>query len=215
MPKKILLDLTTIHKKVLDEIELLSDAYISTFSEIGKVISGFSEELDKTFQRFLTQKTSWRKYDSGCYDLSYKPFTDFHQSEKFSIDVLYASFTVDGQISLVQENTDGKRKTLNHFSANWGFYYGKEDRPDKYFYFQLYRNAKRYKGAILSLKDYQTLIEKFSFSNFIMDQEHPENRNSHEFIQFGIEWKDIDKLQNFFDFFNNDLLGLFLSKIKE
>ncbi len=41
-----------------------------------------------------------------------------------------------------------------------------------------------------------------------MDQEHPENRDLYEYIEFRIELKDVDKLQAFFDFITIDFLSV-------
>ena len=41
MPKPSL-ELSEIQLKVLDELEILSDAYISTFNELGKYIKNYS-----------------------------------------------------------------------------------------------------------------------------------------------------------------------------
>ena len=216
MPNKPILNLSNIHSKVLDEIELLSDAYVSTFSEIGKYVKLYSIEINKTIEVFLNVRPLWKKYDSECYVLSYKPLTIFQGTEKFKIDVLFNSFTVDGQISVVKQSKDEKRNQLNYFSMNWGFYFDKDDSPQKYFYFLISRNAKKYGGAFLSLQEYAKILSEKDKINFeIHLQEHPGLGHTNETIELILNSQHINFVSDFFQFCKANLLEKFLSKIKD
>ncbi len=216
MPNKPSLELSTVQRKVIEELEILSDAYVSTVSEIGKYIKLYSSEISSSLETFLNDKPLWKRYDPECYDLSYKPFTVFHQTEKFKIDILINSFTVDGQVSVVKKSEEEKRKQLNYFSMNWGFYFDKEDSPQKYFYFNFFRQAKKYGGAFLSLQEYEKILsEKDKIGFEIHDQEHPSLGDNDEFVELILDYQNINFVLDFFKFCKENILEKILSKIKD
>lgn len=213
MPNKNPLELADIDIKVLDELELITDAYVSTFSKIGEAIKSFSLEINKDMQRFLSQKTSWRKYTSQCYDLAYKPFY-YDSGKEFLIDELQFEFAVEGQLGLIKEINEGeKKKYVNKFNLRWGFYYGKELEPDKYFYFTIDRNTKRYNGTIMSLGEYKNLLQ--NETNFHYRQEHPEKGDLNEWLEITLDFNKKENLPSFFKFLKDELLSTFISKIKD
>lgn len=215
MPPKPSLELSDTHLKVLDELELLTDAYISTFTQIGKTINVFSEEINSIIKKFLSEKPLWRKYTSQCYDLSYKPFC-YDYGKEFLTDFLSFQFAVEGQLSLTKEIQEGgKKKTANYFNLRWGFYYDKEQEPDKYFYFTINRYAKRYGGPIMNLNEYVNLLNKQNKINFDHTQAHPEEGDMNEYLELSLDYYKKDNLSNLFAFFKDELLATFLSKIKD
>lgn len=215
MSPKIPLELSDTHIKVLDELELLTDAYISTFTQIGETIKGFSAELNIIIQKFLSKKLLWRKYTSQCYDLAYKPFY-YDWQKGFLIDSLSFEFAVEGRIALVKEvKEEGKKKEENYFNISWGFFYGKDEEPDKYFYFRIDREAKRYGGPIMSLDEYERLLNKKNEMNFDNTQEHPENGDINESVELWLDYNKREKLFDLFTFYTNEIVATFISKIKD
>lgn len=213
MSPKISMELSDTHIKVLDELELLTDAYISTFTQIGKTINGFSAELSKVVGKFLSERPSWRKYPSHCYDLAYKPFYYDWKGESL-IDVLSIQFAVEGRIAIVKElKESGKKKEVDYFQIYWGFYYDKDNDPDpdKYFYFDIYRNAKIHGGSIMNLDEYNYLLNKENEVRIDYTQEHPENGDVNESIELWLDYPKKENLSNLFTFFKDELLTNFIS----
>lgn len=77
MKNKNSLELSDVQMKVIDELELLTDAFVSTFNEIGKKIKVFSEEISIIIDKFIKEKSDWREYGSQCFDLSYNPLREY------------------------------------------------------------------------------------------------------------------------------------------
>ena len=62
MPNKSSLELPIVQKKVIEELDVLTDAFVSTFNEIGKMIKAFSEEVSALIEEFK-EENNWKLND--------------------------------------------------------------------------------------------------------------------------------------------------------
>jgi hypothetical protein len=119
MMNKNSVELTEVQIKILDELEILTDAFVSTFNEVGNIIKPFSDELSSRLENFIKQKNNWRFYPPKCFDLSYRPFTNYTEERKFSIEILKNNFFAFGQKVLIKEiEIDGKKKEVDFLSLD-------------------------------------------------------------------------------------------------
>ncbi len=218
MPNKSILEYSDIQVKVLNELELLSDAYISTFNEIGKVVKQFSKEMSTLISKFVSEKNFWRKLDSESYDLAYKPF--FYDVDKmFLIDSLDFTFAVEGRVVLRKEiKSEDKKKYVNYFNFCWGFIYDKTQNPEKYFYIELTRD-RSWGESILSEKEYEEIANRIKKSvgftdNSFYDLNSPDEDGA-EYFGLKLDNKDVDKVSNFFEIGKEEFIEKFISKIKD
>ena len=67
MRNKSSLELSDIQNKVIEELDVLTDAFASTFNELGKIVKGYSEEISTLVERFIKSKSGWRLYSSESF----------------------------------------------------------------------------------------------------------------------------------------------------
>lgn len=143
MKNKNSLELSDVQMKVIEELDVLTDAFVSTFNEIGKMIKAFSEEISTIADNFIKEKSGWRRYDTECFDLSFIPFREYSIEKKFSINLLKQFLEFGGRETLIKEvKIDNKKKRIDVLVLMWGFTYDMEDEPTKYFYVELWKKKK-------------------------------------------------------------------------
>lgn len=213
-------ELSDLQKKVIDELDVLTDAFVSTFNEIGKMIKAFSEEISIITDNFIKEKGDWRQYNTQCFDLSVMPFReDYSYEKKFSIDVLKQYFVVGGQIVLIKEvKLSEKKKQLDGININWGFRYDLEDDPKKFFYVEISKD-KNLDGAIFSKNEYGKLANEIKTSTGIKEDDfyilaHPDDGDS-EYFSVWLDFEYLDKLSDFFQICKEEFIEKFISKIKD
>lgn len=219
MQNKSSVELSDVQLKVIEELDVLTDAFVSTFNEIGKMIKAFSEEISILTDNFIKEKSDWRPYDTQCFDLSYKPFREYIIERKFAIESLKQYFNVGGQSTLVKEvNVGNKKKQVDVIVFSWGFTYDIEEEPSKLFYIELYKEKKS-ADAIFSKNDYDKLgneIKKLCGikEGDFYDLEHPDDGDSERFFVW-LDFDYLDKVSDFFQICKDDLVEKFLSKIND
>jgi len=220
MHNKPSLELSETQNKVIDELDILTDAFASTFNELGKIVKAYSEEISTLVERFIKSKNGWRLYSSQCFDLSFMPFKrEYSFEKKFSIDFLEQGFFVAGQKILVKEVvTDKKRKQVDDLLLSWGFKYDKEDKPVKYFYVEV-KKENNSEGAIFSKEEYEILKNKIKTSagigeDYFSDLEHPDDGDS-EYFHVWMDFKYCENVYNFFDICKTELIETFVDRIKD
>jgi hypothetical protein len=219
MPNKPSLELSDIQIKVIEELDVLTDAFVSTFNELGKIIKIFSEEISIILEKFIKEKTDWRLKDTQCFDLSFRPLNEYTYEKKFSIEILKQYFCVAGQKTLVKEvKIDGKKKQVDELTLCWGVLYDIEDDPIKYFYVQIIKD-KSTDGAIFSKNEYDKLANEIKTTLLIeednfYDVEHPDDGDS-EYFLIRLDFKYLNKVSKFFEINKVELIEKFISKIKD
>jgi hypothetical protein len=218
MLNKSSLELSEVQVKVLDELELLSDAFVSTFNEIGKVVNSLSKEISRTLEGFVKERSRWRLYSSQCFDLSFIPFDSYKIEKKFSIESLGQYFYVSGQKILVQEMiVEDKKKQTDVITISHGFSYNSDEEPTKYFYFELEKNSPN--GGVFTLNEFEEIATRIKAEIEIEQAdfyliEHPDiEKIEHFYIWIDIKYKD--KISSFFQICKDELVEKFLSKIKD
>lgn len=218
MPIKATLKLSAVQSKVIDELELLTDAFASTFNEIGKVVHSLSEEMSRTIEGFIKERSKWRLYNSQCFDLSFIPFDSYTIEKKFSIESLGQYFYVSGQKVIVQEMiVEDRKKQTDVITISHGFTYDYDDEPTKYFYFELEKNSPN--GEIFSENEFQEIADHIKTEIGIEGEdfyliEHPDTAKIEHFYIW-LDIKYADKLPVFFQICKDELIEKFLSKIKD
>ncbi len=218
MPNKPSLELSDMQLKVIEELDVLTDAFVSTFNEIGKVVKAFSEEISIIIEKFIKEKIDWRLYNYQCFDLSFIPF-DTYAFEKKSIDSLSQNFYVSGQKVLIQEAIiEDRKKQTDVITISHGFTYSCDDEPTKYFYFEM-KKDKSSDGAIFSIDEYEKLANEIKVSVGIIeddfyDLEHPDDGDS-EWFYVWLDFKYLDKLSDFFQVCKDELIEKFIARIKD
>lgn len=216
MPKKSSLELSEIQTTVLDELDLLSDVFISTFSKIGETVKEFSTEIDEIIENLLPK--NFKVNQNASYDLAYKPFC-YNTNREYLIDDLTFEFAVEGKVAIRKEITDvEKKKYTNYFNLRWGFYYEKEDNSSKYFYIEM-ESKKFGNEPIISKNEYEEIINEIKktmgFVEDFYELNHPESGDL-EFFQLRLEkYKEISSLAKFFEVCKREFIGKFISKIKD
>ena len=220
MHNKSSLELSDIQNKVIEELDVLTDAFASTFNELGKTVKAYSEEISTLVERFIKSKNGWRLYTSQCFDVSFIPFkSEYSIEKKFSIDFLDQGFFVAGQSILVKEViSDEKKKQVDVLSLSWGFRYGKDDKPTKYFYVEVEKEGNA-EGAIFSKEEYETLEKKIKTSvgmeeDDFFELEHPDDGDSERFHVW-MDFKYSKNVHNFFDICKTELIEKFIERIKD
>ncbi len=220
MLNKSSLELSDIQIKVIEELDVLTDAFVSTFNRIGKTMKSFSEEISIIVDKFIKEKTNWRPYDTQCFDLSFIPFrSEYSVDKKFSINLLHQYFAVAGQKVLVKEiKIDNKKKQVDVLTISWGFKYDIEDVPIKFFYVEIEKD-KSSEGAIFSKSEYEKLSNEIKTSvsmdeNDYYDLEHPDDGDSESFYVW-LDFRYRNKLSDFFQICKDELIEKFISKIKD
>ena len=221
MPNKYSLELSDVQLKVIKELDVLTDAFVSTFNEFGKIIKAYSEGISVIIEKFLKEKNYWRPYDTQCFDLSYMPFREEYAFEKkFSIGNLQQYLCVAGQRTLVKEVIrDRKKEQVDEQILSWGFIYDFQEEPNKIFYVEV-QKGKSSGGANLSKKEYIKLANDIKKSVDIKEDnfytlDHPDDG----YPEFFSVWLDFEKYPNklpeFFQICKDELIEKFLSKIKD
>ena len=212
------LELSKLQLEVIDELEVLTDAFISTFTEIGKSIKEFSTDINVLIGNFILKDSAWKKLSNESYDLAYKPFC-YDEAKKFLIDSLDFAFAIEGRVVLRKEIVEEeKKKYLNYFNLCWGFYYDKEEDPNKYFYIQLNREII-WGNAILPKNEYEEIANKIKSSidcrrDSFYTIGHPDDEED-EFFHLCLDYKDADKLFNFLEISKEKFIENLLSKLKD
>ena len=214
------IELSELQLKVIKELDVLTDAFVSTFNEIGKIIKEYSEEISIPIEKFIKERSEWRLYDSQSFDLSFMPFrNDYSYEKKFSINTLKQYFVVGGQKTLVKEmKIEGKKKQLDYLLLDWGFNYDIEEDPFKFFYVQITKN-KSPDGAVFSVEEYEKLANEIKSSigiheDYFYDSDHPDNGDSESFTVW-LDFKYFNELSKFFKICKEELIEKFISKIKD
>jgi hypothetical protein len=220
MPNKLSLELPDVQETVIRELDVLTDAFVSTFNQIGKIIKAFSEEVSALIEEFK-EENNWKLNDKKSFDISYMPFLgDYSYNKFFSIELLKQYFEVAGQKNLTKEvSIEGKKKKLNNLYFSWSFKYDIED-PDstQFFYVSINDNIKN--SSVLSKNEYLSLLAKIKKSCVIEEEhfyelEHPDNGDS-ESIFIWLDYKKYsNKVSEFFQICKDELIEPFLSKIKD
>ena len=219
MPNKPSLELSDVQRKVIEELEVLTDAFVSTFNELGKTIKAYSEEIAITIEKFTKEKTEWTLYDTQCFDLSYIPFREYADAKKISLDNLMRCFHISGQKVLVKNLViQGKKRKVDVLSLCWGFTYDVEDAPYRFFYVQIIKE-KSPNGAVFSVDEYEKLANEIKTSVGIQEDdfyvlEHPDKGYS-EYFYVWLDFKYYNELAKFFKICKDELIEKFLSKIKD
>ncbi len=219
MLNKSSLELSKVQNKVLEELELLTDAFVSTFNEIGDIMKPFSDELNALLENFLKQKNNWRFYTSKCFDLSYRPFTDYTEERKFSIGILKNNFYAFGQKVLIKEvEIEGKKKEVDALSLDWGFSFNKEDRLN-HFSVSISRSGTL-SEITFSKKEYEEILNQIKITmafndDSFYDLQHPEEDDDAEFIQLWLDYREINKLHKLFQIYQKEFFEPFLLKIND
>ena len=101
---------------------------------------------------------------------------------------------------------------------SWSFRYDIED-PDSTRFFCISIDDKIKNSSVLSKNEYESLLAKIKKSCVIEEEhfselEHPDNGNS-ESIFIWLDFKYFSKVSDFFQICKDELIGPFLSKIKD
>jgi len=213
------IELTDLQLRVIEELDVLTDAYISTFSEIGKIIENYSEEVSLLIEKFIKEKRDWRLYTHRCFDLSYIPFRDYAMEKKFSLENLSQYFNVAGQIILINEiMQDGKKKEVDSFGFYWGFKYDANEVPTKFFYVEMGRD-KSGNVQVFSRNEYVELANKIKLAIGILEEDfyelqHPDEGDL-EFFSIWLDFKYYKELLKFLKICKEEAIEKFISKIKD
>ena len=195
MTNKSSLELSELQIKVLDELELLTDSFASTFNEIGKVVHSLSEKISRTIESFIKERSKWRLYNSQCFDLSFIPFDSYVNEKKFSIESLGQYFYVTGQKVLVQEMiVEDRKKQTDVITISHGFTYNSDEESTKYFYFELEKNSPN--GGVFTRNEFEEIANRIKAETGIEQTEfylieHPDiEKIEHFYIWIDIKYKD-------------------------
>jgi hypothetical protein len=212
MPKKHLLNLSDVHLKVINELEVLTDVLASTFLQIGGVIKAYSEEVSELTDTFSKSNSSWRP-QAQCWELLYFPFTGPSVIKRYKVESLEQIFCVTGQSTL--EKTSDKT-ILNTLQIRWGFKYEKGDDPHNLFYVEI-EIDKTPDGAVFTEKEYKNLTKRLKETLGIKEDDFfnydlPDNGTIES---FGV-WLDFsysERLADFFQICKDELIKEFLSRL--
>lgn len=215
MSPKSSLELTEVQKKVIEELDVLTDAFVSTFKELGKVIKSYSEEISILTDSFTKRNISWRP-QAQCWELLYFPFRDWSQIKRYKVESLGQIFCLTGRSTLEKKFQHKGKASLNYLSIEWGFKYDKEDNPFKFFYVEI-EIDKTTDGNVLIEKEYENLSKRLKETIGIEEDEFSEldysDEGGSERFYVWLDFKYSEKLSDFFQVCKDELITVFLSRI--
>ena len=223
MTKNKSLQLNVVQKKVLDELEILTDVMASTFLEIGSVIRKFSKEIfeskeiSKLEDSIIKKNTSWLIRNQN-WDVSYFPFIDSSDSRNDTIGSLGQIFCITGRINLKRGLLSKKTSGGYRSWIEWGFKfkYDEKNRPTKFFYVEI-EIEKTPDGAVFSKEEYLNIANKIQKAidvqnGHFFELDYPDNGGKERFYVW-LDLKYSESLSRFFDNCKDELIKEFLSRI--
>lgn len=212
MPKKHSLELSEVHIKVINELEILTDVLASTFMKIGDIVKAYSEEISLLTDSFTKKNSSWRE-QAQCWDLLYFPFRYPSEIKRYKVESLEQIFCVTGQSTL--EKVNGKT-SLNSLRIQWGFKYEKEDDTAKLFYVEI-KMEKTPHGAVITENEYKNLAKRIKETIGIKEDAFYEynlpDDGAAEWFSVWLDFKYSESLQEFFQICKDELITKFLSRM--
>jgi len=128
-------------------------------------------------------------------------------------------FYVSGQIVLVKNLLIQEKKKEVDLILDWGFKYDIDDKPSKFFYVEItMKNSPN--GAVFSIDEYKKLANEIKRSvgikeDYFYDLEHPDDGDSEEYFCIWLDFEYYKELAKFFKICREELVEIFLSKIKD
>ncbi len=208
--KKIDLDLNDVDIELLEQLDLIVDIFISTYSKIGITVKKMSSIINDKIKTWLVNHKNWSRYEPKSYDILYRPFySDAMGTKKAGIDYLEQYFNVDGNCLLIKKEGS---KEVNHFFLTWGYEYNVDDNKEQNFYFYFVQWDALKKPVILfNLNSIEKLLiaSKLKFNVL-----HPDKGDADAGIYILLNKNDYQKIGPAFNFYAFKLLPILLNSIE-
>ena len=218
MPPKQTLELSEVQKKVIEELDVLTDAFVSTFKELGKIIKTHSKDISELTDYFIKKNKSW-KLQRQCWDLLYYPFRDRSPKTRgFRLEDLQQKFCVNGRRTLEKKSGIDGREQHTKLTIEWGFKYDNGYDPFKFFYvwIEIPRNSH---GVVLTEDEYESIGKSIKETigikeEYFYDLDYDYDEGNERFYVWLDYIKYSEKVFQFFKICKDELIEKFISKVK-